>query len=81
MALVPQIETIEFYAGDTHVRVIEMLDLNDNPVDVSGKSFDCEIRSRLNDEATPTDTLIATFDWAFVTDGTDGKIELTLRAE
>jgi len=63
--------------GADWVRVATIKDNGGNPVTVSASNFVGEIK---NPNAT-VDTVAATFTFALVTDGTDGKIKFTLTKE
>lgn len=77
--VVPTLDVQEFYAGDTQIIYMTLTDASGDPIDVSGGTFDCEIRTERNDE-DPVDsaTLVATVACTFTTDGTDGMVTLTL---
>jgi hypothetical protein len=63
---------IRIYQGDTFVHRLEIVDANENPVDVSGSTFECQIRKRASYQ-----TVEATFAVDY-SDANIGRILLSL---
>ncbi len=63
--------------GADWVRVATIKDNGGTPVTVAAANFVGEIKN----PNAPVDTVAATFTFALVTDGTDGKIRITLTKE
>lgn len=77
--VVPTLDTQDFYTGDTQILYMTLTDNAGDAIDVSGGSFDCQIRTEKNDTVVvDSQTLVATVAVSFTTDGTDGMVTLTL---
>lgn len=64
---------IEFAQGDTVNLTITVNDGQGSPIDISGDTFEAKVKDIADLAASLGD-----FTWALTTDGTDGKVTLTL---
>ena len=62
--------------GSTFSRSITLTDSNNDPIDISNDTFRGQVRKH-----PKQDVIEASFAFAFITDGTDGKVAMTISHE